>query len=44
MYYELINNKTYRSPPNLHITTYYIGDNKDAEKSDYFKNFTVGLP
>lgn len=31
MYHELTNNKTYRSPPNLHITTFYIGDNKDAE-------------
>ncbi|CAD8043530.1 unnamed protein product [Paramecium primaurelia] len=44
MYYELINNKTYRSPPNLHITTFYIGDNKDAEQSVYYKNFTVNLP
>lgn len=36
--------KVYKSPPNLHITTFYIGDNPHPEDSDYFKNFTPDLP
>jgi len=40
---DLLHNNFYKSPINLHVTTFFIGDKPNAEDSEYFKKFTPNV-